>query len=523
MTTLTCKNCSSNGVDTVILNQLKREIDELSKTTETTLLRHDGKIADLVNYIKDNLSLSIANLLDSMLSTGELDEIITEALTSELAEATTKLDGLYSVKNFGALGDGTTDDTKAIQSAIDYVEKHSGILYFNPGIYIISDSLKITKPIKIMGINEKGLVATGSYYGPHIKQVENANIFDFTGSNDYYGVSISGIRLSGKNIAINIDTTGSFSEFIFEKIHFNGGFEKCIFFDKTGSIGRISDCDFSANKIGIDANTLVSVTINENNFWENSEAHIKFGSCEDLRIMNNWFEKVVESGCSLLLQAPFKLNKCIFLNNEFRSTKTPIIYYDCITDITGTAYVMNTKFENCRFSPGSDNYAIIVRTKENEVSNSNGNNSSKIKFDNCLFVNVKTSAIYTDYKWLYWNLNNCECFSNWTSGNKPFVTGDTIITNTNDITGFKTNGYLEFEEISNTSLVKDGIMYKANDGNIKIFKYGSGKTLMTCLSGGKTQRPTTGLTAGMMYYDTTLAKPVFYNGNKWVDATGNDA
>ena len=40
------------------------------------------------------------------------------------------------------------------------------------------------------------------------------------------------------------------------------------------------------------------------------------------------------------------------------------------------------------------------------------------------------------------------------------------------------------------------------------------------LGGKSTDKPATPVT-GMMYFDTTLNKPVWYNGSNWVDATGN--
>lgn len=51
----------------ILVKQLKREVEELSKTTEAKLLCHDGKIAELCRYIKDNLGNSLRCLLDSML------------------------------------------------------------------------------------------------------------------------------------------------------------------------------------------------------------------------------------------------------------------------------------------------------------------------------------------------------------------------------------------------------------------------------------------------------------------------
>lgn len=57
-----------------------------------------------------------------------------------------KLDELWvSVKNFGAVGDGATDDHASIQEAIDYVNTNGGKLYFPPGDYICSGQLAIDR------------------------------------------------------------------------------------------------------------------------------------------------------------------------------------------------------------------------------------------------------------------------------------------------------------------------------------------------------------------------------------------
>lgn len=40
------------------------------------------------------------------------------------------------------------------------------------------------------------------------------------------------------------------------------------------------------------------------------------------------------------------------------------------------------------------------------------------------------------------------------------------------------------------------------------------------LSGTTSNRPTTNLYTGLYYFDTTLGKPIWYNGSGWVDATG---
>jgi len=68
-----------------------------------------------------------------------------------------KLAQYVSVKDFGAVGDGVTDDTVAIQNAINYLSPLGGTLYFPRGSYIVSDPnaddacLTITAPIQVLG------------------------------------------------------------------------------------------------------------------------------------------------------------------------------------------------------------------------------------------------------------------------------------------------------------------------------------------------------------------------------------
>ena len=119
----------------ILFIKLKREVEELIKTTEGKLLIHDGKIAEMCKYIKDNLSNSIRCLFDSMMLSGELDKIINETVLTGFNELSGKLEGLFSVKNFGAVGDGIHDDTVALQSAIDFCYKHNCTLLIPYGIY----------------------------------------------------------------------------------------------------------------------------------------------------------------------------------------------------------------------------------------------------------------------------------------------------------------------------------------------------------------------------------------------------
>lgn len=66
-----------------------------------------------------------------------------------------KLEEFISVKDFGAIGDGVTDDTIAIQNAINAVQaKKGGVVYLPTGNYLVTDELSTTDtelPITIQG------------------------------------------------------------------------------------------------------------------------------------------------------------------------------------------------------------------------------------------------------------------------------------------------------------------------------------------------------------------------------------
>ena len=62
-----------------------------------------------------------------------------------------KLQDIVSVQDFGATGNGTTDDTVAIQNAINSFASTGGTLYFAPGTYKVTSSINVNKPMRLIG------------------------------------------------------------------------------------------------------------------------------------------------------------------------------------------------------------------------------------------------------------------------------------------------------------------------------------------------------------------------------------
>lgn len=61
-----CELPSSPNDIKILLKQIKKEVDRIVNETEAKLLLHDGKIAELCRYIKDNLSNTLRCMFADM-------------------------------------------------------------------------------------------------------------------------------------------------------------------------------------------------------------------------------------------------------------------------------------------------------------------------------------------------------------------------------------------------------------------------------------------------------------------------
>jgi hypothetical protein len=66
--------------------------------------------------------------------------------------------GVFNVKDYGAVGDGVTDDTSAIQAAIDAAQAVSGTVVVPSGTYACASKLNVTARISIIGTGSKSVL-----------------------------------------------------------------------------------------------------------------------------------------------------------------------------------------------------------------------------------------------------------------------------------------------------------------------------------------------------------------------------
>lgn len=115
-----------------------------------------------------------------------------------------------NVKAWGALGDGSTDDYQAIQNCIDYVKTYGGSVYFPPGIYCISQKLRIGS----FGVVTEGVVLQGSGGTSKTSATGHGSTWlKYTGTSDTgpivdwyssFGGEINNIGFDGNNLVTDL-------------------------------------------------------------------------------------------------------------------------------------------------------------------------------------------------------------------------------------------------------------------------------------------------------------------------------
>ncbi|KAJ5385529.1 hypothetical protein N7517_003440 [Penicillium concentricum] len=102
-----------------------------------------------------------------------------------------------SVKSAGAKGDGTTDDTAAIQKIFDSY-KDGQVIYFDHGAYVITSTIKVPKDIKITGEIWPMLMAHGPKFANQDKPVP---VFQVGQKGDIGSVEMSDLIITTKGPA----------------------------------------------------------------------------------------------------------------------------------------------------------------------------------------------------------------------------------------------------------------------------------------------------------------------------------
>jgi hypothetical protein len=106
---------------------------------------------------------------------------------------------LLDVRKLGAAGDGKTDDTQAIQRAIDAAGETSGGVFIPPGVYLTNE-LHVRAGIAVIG------VAAWNYSGPggSVLRLAKGDSTCLLNMTDARGSSVEGLALDGRDLGTNV-------------------------------------------------------------------------------------------------------------------------------------------------------------------------------------------------------------------------------------------------------------------------------------------------------------------------------
>lgn len=188
---------------------------------------HNGDSVQVRHISSENFSTSVSTTLT-------IGGVQMTFKSTTLSKDTTTIATL-NVKDFGAVGDGVSDDTIAVKNAISAALAAGKNLYFPNGAYLYQGIMN-GQGIRFIGQSKTGTILkdTSVNQGHNIDGAENITFQDFKIS-DYYGVSKSRIFRNCK-FQITLPVDGSYYMF------YTGYYT-------IGANNEFTDCDFVFPKI----------------------------------------------------------------------------------------------------------------------------------------------------------------------------------------------------------------------------------------------------------------------------------
>lgn len=374
-------------------------------------------------------------------TTTVLDESLTESkFTNDLKLHTLK--DYITPEMFGAKGDGTTDDTNALQQAIDKaVETKKDIILQNK-TYLTTQPLQIQEKITMRGISY-----ADEYYGQACIKNDLTNIFSSKTNNLEAGIKLLNIRFIGtKNFISN--TTFSWSQIrhcgftgfskVFDNTNFLGCWLTDLFINNIKTLGNFGGSDNNCDNWFINGHRATQA---------NNEPLVTLYGLALTRFTNIYFTGV-EAG------------------EENTYGSNIIIYID--------GYTKNIIFDKCWIDYANGNL-IKIKGRGNDVPESCANN---ITFNQCCLRGgcLKENSSFIDVDLCYGITFN-QCFFDKHHTGVPSVEGYTIFNiGSALVRGFYNNNntYMIPRSVSGDSKKITELFLSTNDNNTKRINTGGG-------------------------------------------------
>ena len=225
--------------------------------------------------------------------------------------------GWANVKDFGAVGDGTTDDAVAIQAAADSLGVQGGVLYFPSGNYLSEDSITLDSPITVLGcggifprtypdavvLESVSMVTSNSaildlfIVEANNCKFENIGLFNTVTATAGHGIKLNkstGFQIVGCSIAL-----------FFVNINFIGGqlwaVDRCMFYGAVSIDMQIANTEVGGGDSG-------DQSISNSWFYGNDGAtQLKYLSGGGLKITNTKFNSSELGQAAVAIDAPINI------------------------------------------------------------------------------------------------------------------------------------------------------------------------------------------------------------------------
>ena len=311
--------------------------------------------------------------------------------------AQAKMQDVVSVKDFGAVGDGVTNDAAAIQAAVNSLPATGGGLYFPTGTYLIGSAITINKPGVYFGDGWATNIRTNS---------ATANSFTVSGAEQ---VQIENMRFTSavtKTAGWYVDVAASANRFRLSDFAMEGaigGMRTAAVATCTIERGQILNCVAStAVAIRIDAGFDVSIRDVLSDQAVNIFAGIYVTQAGDVTIEDC---NIIRCGQALYVNPGVgQVVASLWANNTFFDTSTRAAYF-----FAQGGSIVRSLFDQCWFS-GSAGEGVRLET-------SGGGVIQGTDFNGChIYLNASNGISIIDAGVTNTRVHDCSIAQNTLSG-----------------------------------------------------------------------------------------------------------
>lgn len=314
-----------------------------------------------------------------------------------------------NAKAFGAKGDNATNDSAAIQAAIDYAELQtpSCVCYVPPGRYRLNATLRIGIDgfvLKGAGMEATSFTQASSFSGPYIlvKHRTALTLLRYITLTDFSVLSPLTTKVTGDHGIQMIDITG----FAIRNIRVNGPFDRGISLE--GCIrGGLENVKVIASGTG---------TTNQTGLYMTEGTMSSLPNCANVRINNSMFisEWVVGGGSSPLQDAIFMnsfdgvmITNCrlagggranLMIRNDFAGSHSlnynaHVLVTNCFFDYNPANDVVITGSTRASF----EDFGFLNNTFQTSADGANGivvqGNAADVRIVANRFIDIENSAV----------------------------------------------------------------------------------------------------------------------------------